>query len=49
LNIIVPYPFLAKSIGLSTGIDFDPSKSVAKTGLLILYNLISKFLKKYLL
>jgi hypothetical protein len=33
---MVPYPFLAKSIGLSTGIDLDFSKKVAKTGLLIL-------------
>ena len=36
LKIIVPYPFLAKSIGLSTGIDLDPSKRVDNTGLFIL-------------
>ena len=36
LNLIVPYPLLAKSPGLSTGIDLDFPKIVDKTGLLML-------------
>ena len=43
---MVPYPFFDKSTGLSTGIDLDFSKRVAKTGLLMLYHIIIKFIKK---
>ena len=42
---MVPYPFFDKSTGLSTGIDLDFSKRVAKTGLLMLYHIIIKFIK----